>query len=308
MELKIRKRAFYIFVECIQNVNRHHYRNKSTHKRPKEIFILRENNDRFNIALGNNISKKEKPLLRTKIDKLNDLSLDALNAHYKMVLGKNVMTHKGSAGLGLIEVARKSGSKMKYGFENDHPTCSYFTIETNINETDVQYTFPEYESVHDIGLLKRFYLSHEMSLILKYKTTYFQKRNLDKLVFYLNSLGPADFFSQQRSAEWIRNIVHGLCHAGPHFNLPEKGVIFHFFIKDHKKHMTIGWPMNFTQNQYDDLQSAFYANRTNTEDQKLTSLVMSAYSLRGKTDEKIILDLISEPDQNAMLLMQIPVA
>jgi hypothetical protein len=308
VELKIRKRAFYIFVECVQNVNRHQFRGRNIENPSREIFMIRENKDRFNIALGNHIKKKEKSLLKGRIDKLNDLSTDALNAHYKMVLEENVLTHRGGAGLGLIEVARKSGSKMKYGFENELPDCAYFTMETNINETDVHYSYPNYESVRDIGLLKRFYRAYEMGLILKNKNKYFTKSHINKLVLYLNALGDDRFFSHRNTGDRMYDIIHAFKDRRlfPRFH-EEQGLVVHFFRNGRKKYMTIGWPVHMKSMQFDMLNTLLSSDQPLPGGHGFTSLVSAASNMRGRLDEQIVLDLLPAPEERSLLLMQIPV-
>ena len=302
---KIRKRAFYIFVECVQNVNRHHYRSAKKPDPASEIFILRENKDRFNIALGNKIHKEKKLLLKEKIDKLNGLSTDALNAHYRMVLEENVLSQKGGAGLGLIEVARKSGSKMKYRFENDHPARSYFTIETNINETDVHYSFPEYESVHDLELLRRFYGSHEMGLILKNRSEYFQKANIDKLILFLDSVARPGFFSRN-ATERLNKIVRNI-EIIRSKNSEDKGIMFHFNIRGKHKHMAIGWSMRMTESHQNFLQQSFLDGSSTDSKHDFHPLVSAIFDLQNDPGKPILCDILRQAGQKKLVIIQIPI-
>ena len=76
--LFIRKRAFYILVECIQNINRHHALVKKSATIPREIFLVKEKGRRFNIVLGNVLKNENVVSLQSKLDKLNQLSEKAI--------------------------------------------------------------------------------------------------------------------------------------------------------------------------------------------------------------------------------------
>lgn len=81
-----------------------------------------------NYILNMNIEKLEAWL--TKINGLNDKELRVL---YKDVLNNGKFSDNGGGGLGFIDITRKSGNKLKFGFEEANSQFSYFNFEALIN-------------------------------------------------------------------------------------------------------------------------------------------------------------------------------
>ena len=56
-----------------------------------------------------------------------------LKAHYLETVGSTELSEKGGAGLGIIEIARKSGGKIFNDFQKISETHSFFTLSVIIN-------------------------------------------------------------------------------------------------------------------------------------------------------------------------------
>ena len=65
---------------------------------------------------ANKILKERIEDLRKTIDTINALNKDELNALYKKQIREGSLSEKGGAGLGLIDIARKTGKKLDYQF------------------------------------------------------------------------------------------------------------------------------------------------------------------------------------------------
>ena len=192
--MKIRKRAFYIFVECIQNVNRHHYKGKKIKTLPREIFSIRQKQDRFNIAFGNVLDNSLVGDLKLKIDELNQTTVEELDIEYKKILMDTVLSKLGGAGLGLIEVARKSGNKIKYNFDRLNSKRSYFSMETNVNEPNSDQNFPEFHGLEDICLYKDVFRGHQFGFLLKSSTSSWLALKEKSYFSFINLLDKSFFF------------------------------------------------------------------------------------------------------------------
>lgn len=130
---KIKKRVFTILVEGLQNVTRHQEmtcEDEST--KQSGIFIIQSQGDKYYITTGNPILKVNIPTLIKQLDKINGLDADELKKFYKEVLNDNIISNKGGAGLGLIEMARKSGNKLDFDFSDLNDDYSYFYIGTTV--------------------------------------------------------------------------------------------------------------------------------------------------------------------------------
>ena len=130
---KIKKRVFTILVEGLQNVTRHQeIDGKEASPNQSGIFIIQNQNERYYITTGNPILKANIPKLTRQLEKINSLSPDDLKKFYKEVLNDNVISDKGGAGLGLIEMARKSGNKLDFDFSEINDNYSYFYMGTTV--------------------------------------------------------------------------------------------------------------------------------------------------------------------------------
>ncbi len=126
----IQKRIYHIMVEGLQNVTRH--QDKTERIESSSIFSIQKKNCLYFVTTGNIIFNENVDSLKGKIEKINSLEKDALSKYHKEVLMSGSITDKGGAGLGLIEMARKSGKKLHYDFKFLDDVYSYFYLQTEI--------------------------------------------------------------------------------------------------------------------------------------------------------------------------------
>ncbi len=132
---KIKKRVFTIMVEGLQNITRHQeIDGEDTLLNEAGLFLMQNKNDRYYITTGNPIYKKNISNLTEQINKINSLEPEELKQYYKQVLNDNIISDKGGAGLGLIEMARKSENNLVYDFVDLSDNYSYFYLNTEISQ------------------------------------------------------------------------------------------------------------------------------------------------------------------------------
>jgi len=88
---------------------------------------------------GNYIKNDKVSGFKSKLDKINSLSHDELKTYYKEMLNNEQMSEKGGAGLGMIDIARKTGEKLKYNFVELANGYSFFSLNIKV----VSHTNPE---------------------------------------------------------------------------------------------------------------------------------------------------------------------
>lgn len=131
---KIRKKVYNVLVESLQNLY-HHVENipgeLSEKFDPKFgiLVISRIGTNTYKVTTGNFISAGRIKNLKDKIDKINTLSSDELKEMYKFILNHQKLSAKGGGGLGLVDIARKTGSKLDYSFENYNNDYYFFNLE-----------------------------------------------------------------------------------------------------------------------------------------------------------------------------------
>ena len=129
----LQKRIYYIMGEGLQNITRHQdeIANLNTEKYPG-IFAIQKNGERYYISTGNIVANDKIPALKEKLDTINSLNPDELKKFHREMLTSGSMSDKGGAGLGLIEMSRKSGNKLLYSFEQLDNEYTYFYLQTLI--------------------------------------------------------------------------------------------------------------------------------------------------------------------------------
>ncbi|MFO7863521.1 MAG: SiaB family protein kinase [Salinivirgaceae bacterium] len=126
--VKVKKRVYTILVEGLQNITRH----QDLKNERKSFFGVEQSGDFYFVTMANTIDNTKIEELSTQLDKINSLEKDELKEFYKRALMENELSAKGGAGLGLIEMARKSGNKLQYSFKKLNDKVSYFYLRTYI--------------------------------------------------------------------------------------------------------------------------------------------------------------------------------
>lgn len=134
---KMRKKVYNVLVECLQNLYHHmdevpvEAGNGDENDR-SAIFMIGKVGDHYRIITGNYMYTKNVSKLRNRIDTVNGMNREELKAYYKEVLNNGEMSAKGGGGLGMIDIARKSGQKLDYNFMSVDESCSFFTLNIKI--------------------------------------------------------------------------------------------------------------------------------------------------------------------------------
>jgi len=132
---KLKKRIAFLMAESFQNIIRH----KEDTLIPKlpfgreSIFITRNIGNIYYIASANVIKNNRVDQLKSKLEQINKLDLDELKSFYIENLDHPEFTNKGGAGLGLIEMARRSKQPLDYDFEPFDDQYSFFYLMIKIH-------------------------------------------------------------------------------------------------------------------------------------------------------------------------------
>lgn len=144
--LKTRKKVYNILVECLQNLYHHNefddsivkefHRDKKMEKlfSNSSLLVVTNPEDGYEVQTGNYVSKEKGNELALKINNINTLNKQELRTLYKVILDKGKISDKGTAGLGLIDIARKSGNKLGYSFLPINDKYSFFCLNVKINK------------------------------------------------------------------------------------------------------------------------------------------------------------------------------
>ena len=135
-EVKISNKVSFLLAECFQNVIRHGDTLQKSSPEASGIFLTRNIGKSFYISSANLVENKDVEGLKNKIEQINKLTPEALKKLYINVLSNQEFSSKGGAGLGLIEMARKSKQKLDFEFEYYDEKYSYFYLQINLKSPD----------------------------------------------------------------------------------------------------------------------------------------------------------------------------
>lgn len=134
-DVKTRKKVYNVLVECLQNLY-HHMDEISESDEDKvraAIFTIGKMDNKYTIITGNYISNENIQGLKKRIDDVNSLTKEELKDYYKKILNNGEMSLKGGGGLGMIDIARKTGEKLEYNFLEIDNKVSFFTLNIKVS-------------------------------------------------------------------------------------------------------------------------------------------------------------------------------
>jgi hypothetical protein len=125
--------VFAVYIELTQNV-----KNYLTKKQfpPKEFniatIIIAKQNGKYTISSGNIIKKYDATELVEKIERLNALDKDGLKRLYREQIRREVPPDATGAGVGLIDIARRSSRKLKYLLNEINDNYNFFVLTAEV--------------------------------------------------------------------------------------------------------------------------------------------------------------------------------
>lgn len=128
-ERGIKKRVSYLIAECFQNIIRHSDSKEHTEDGKSKMFMMRKYHGTHYLASANPILNENIDSLKDSFQRLQNLSKDELRKIYLEALGQNKLSEKGGGGLGLIEMARKTGVPPQHHFEPLNDQFSNFFMQ-----------------------------------------------------------------------------------------------------------------------------------------------------------------------------------
>jgi hypothetical protein len=127
-------------------------------------FGIFSRNGMFHIYSANLIPNEDAGKIEAKLNHVNKLGPEELKAYYKEVLSLGAVSSKGGAGLGLIEMARKSGKPLQYHF-TPKGNLTEFALQIDYNlakdgsevaETPILQSLAFSEKLSSLGVLMFF--------------------------------------------------------------------------------------------------------------------------------------------------------
>ena len=123
----------FLIIESFQNILRYGLGGRGGDYQSGEIFIVRKIGTTFYITTGNFVENDKIEPMREKLERVNSLSYDDLKKLYVQILTNKQLSKQGGAGLGFVEMVRKTKEKLDFDFVKLNEERSYFYFQLHIN-------------------------------------------------------------------------------------------------------------------------------------------------------------------------------
>ncbi len=136
-EIVVKRKLHHTVVEILQNMTKHSTKLFTKVNFGKGMFILGKKSNAYYIITANKVSLSEKKNLTSAIEEVNAATHEELKEMYKKQLVEGVISRRGGAGLGLIDIARKTRNKLEYHFLPLNSKQKYFILKVKV-DTKIQ--------------------------------------------------------------------------------------------------------------------------------------------------------------------------
>lgn len=134
---RVRKKVYNVLVESLQNLY-HHVDTVPGDFEDQEserfgMIVVRKNTAGYHITTCNFITRDKVHKLEEKLDKINESTAEEIKELYKFILHHQKISPKGGGGLGLVDIARKTGNMLDYKFYDYSKDYAFFRLSITIN-------------------------------------------------------------------------------------------------------------------------------------------------------------------------------
>lgn len=136
---RLRKKVYNVLVESLQNLFHHVDRVPDDFEDQKAekfgMLVVKRIDDSYKIITGNFVQSDNVEKLEEKIKRINRSSHEEIKELYKFILNHQRISAKGGGGLGLVDIARKTGNKLDYTFLPYNNDYSFFYLNIVVSES-----------------------------------------------------------------------------------------------------------------------------------------------------------------------------
>jgi hypothetical protein len=135
---KLRKKVYNVLVESLQNLYHHVDKVPDTFEDQTSerygLLVVKKMENGYRIITGNFVHIDNIEKLEEKIKRINRSSHEEIKELYKFILNHQRISAKGGGGLGLVDIARKTGHKLDYKFTEYNDKYSFFYLDILVTE------------------------------------------------------------------------------------------------------------------------------------------------------------------------------
>jgi hypothetical protein len=119
-------------VETLQNMNKHSDGLSMENKVGQGLFLIGKKGETYYVITSNKVLNSKIDSLQDMIETINASSKEELKSMYMKQIKEGKLSDKGGAGLGLIDIARKTGEKYQYQFLPINDKYCFFILKVEV--------------------------------------------------------------------------------------------------------------------------------------------------------------------------------
>jgi hypothetical protein len=135
------KKVLLVMIESLENIMKYAEYPSLTDGNPDAFipqFSVRKEGERYFVSSSNTLETRNIRTLDEKLVYLNSLDQQGIKEYYKETITNGQFSQQGGAGLGLIEMAKISGNKIDFKFQQVDDSYTLFNLKITVDE------FPNY--------------------------------------------------------------------------------------------------------------------------------------------------------------------
>ena len=121
--------VFAVYIELAQNVRNYlKLRGITPHEAMSSIITIAKKDAGYAVSSGNIVLTADGEALRLRIEEINRMAPEEMKRHYREWLCRDVMPGALGAGLGFLEIAKRSSEKIGFSIRTIDDTYGFFTL------------------------------------------------------------------------------------------------------------------------------------------------------------------------------------
>ena len=126
----------FLMIESFQNILRYGLLGRQENETSGEIFVVRKIFGSYYITTGNFVENDKIDNTREKLERVNSLNAEDLKKLFLQTLQNKKLSQQGGAGLGFMEMVRKTKEKLEFDFVKIDENRSFFYFQLRLKDKD----------------------------------------------------------------------------------------------------------------------------------------------------------------------------
>ena len=128
---RIRRKVFSVLVEALQNIFWHGRQHGQPLEPEAEVQVYQQGDD-FMLMTGNWIEEHKAVELKRRVELISAMSQEELNDSYRKILATRAKTSPQGSGVGMLDIARRTGNKIELVIDKIEGQYYYCTLNIKI--------------------------------------------------------------------------------------------------------------------------------------------------------------------------------